>query len=491
MNFGAMGDERVQDVFRRVDAELFEAAGLDGIGILGAVSQERLDTLAADPAFVASLYTLRDDVQRSLAAPHWFQLRHEGELDLVAYFSPEFGLAEALPMYSGGLGILAGDHLKAASDLGIPLVGLGLFYHYGYMQQTIDRTGWQRERFREQIPRDMALSPVTDARITIDLAGVPTGARVWRVDVGRVQLYLLDSDVSENDEFGCSVTDRLYGGDTEQRIRQEILLGVGGVRLLEALGLRPQVFHMNEGHAAFLALERIRRAISDDGLRFEEAVEATRPAQVFTTHTPVPAGIDRFPRALIERYFTEWADECGVTIDTLMELGHEPGTEPGKDLNLAAMALRLAGAANGVSRIHGAVSRQMFSGIWPALARRRDADRVGDQRRPRPHLGVPRDGRPPRPPARFRLARSRRRALAAPRRGVRRRAVGDPPDRSRTTRRLRTASDPPGTDGARDARGGDGVVRLDPRPRDADHRFRATVCAVQAGNSAPAATAIA
>ena len=298
MNFGAMGDERVQDVFRRVDAELFEAAGLDGIGILGAVSQERLDTLAADPAFVASLYALRDDVQRSLAAPHWFQLRHEGELDLVAYFSPEFGLAEALPMYSGGLGILAGDHLKAASDLGIPLVGLGLFYHYGYMQQTIDRTGWQRERFREQIPRDMALSPVTDARITIDLAGVPTGARVWRVDVGRVQLYLLDSDVSENDEFGCSVTDRLYGGDTEQRIRQEILLGVGGVRLLEALGLRPQVFHMNEGHAAFLALERIRRAISDDGLRFEEAVEATRPAQVFTTHTPVPAGIDRFPRAL-------------------------------------------------------------------------------------------------------------------------------------------------------------------------------------------------
>ncbi len=367
VNFASMGDARVQDTFRRVDPDLWEADGLDGMKLLGAVSQDRLDALAGDAGFVAAIEALRDDLRRDLAAPHWFQLQHEGELDLVAYFSLEYGVAEALPIYSGGLGILAGDHLKAASDLGVPLVALGLFYHYGYLQQTLDRTGWQRERFRQLNPRDMALQPVRDADVVVDLAGVPVRARVWRAEVGGVHLYLLDADIDDNDDAGRAVTDRLYGGDAEHRLRQEILLGVGGLRLLESLGLHAQVFHMNEGHAAFLALERIRRAISDDGLSFDEAVEATRPAQLFTTHTPVPAGIDRFPRELIEKYFTAWADECGVDIDTLMDLGHEPGAEPGTELNLAAMGLRLAGAANGVSKIHGEVSRRMFNGVFPEL----------------------------------------------------------------------------------------------------------------------------
>jgi starch phosphorylase len=364
-NLAAIADERVQDLFRRIDPRLWDADGVDALGLLGRVPQERLDALAADAGFVAAAAELADDLARRLTAPRWFQRERDDALGLVAYFSPEFGLAEALPQYSGGLGILAGDHLKAANDLGVPLVGLGLFYQHGYFQQTLDRGGWQHEHFRRLNPSAMALSLVPDLHVTVDLAGAPVVAQVWRAQVGRVDLYLLDTDVDANADPDRSVTDRLYGGGEEQRIRQEILLGIGGVRLLDALGLVPDVFHMNEGHAGFLALERIRRRVVDDGLSFEEAIEATRPAQLFTTHTPVPAGIDRFPRDLVERYFSGWAAECGVTVDTLMSLGQEPGTPEGVTLNLAAMSLRLAGGANGVSRLHGEVSRAMFAGLWP------------------------------------------------------------------------------------------------------------------------------
>jgi len=364
-NLAAIADERVQDLFRRIDPPLWDADGADALGLLGRVPQERLDAVAADAAFVASATELADEFDRRLSAPRWFQRERADALGLVAYFSPEFGLAEALPQYSGGLGILAGDHLKAANDLGVPLVGLGLFYQHGYFQQHLDRGGWQHEHFRRLNPAAMALALVPDVRVTVDLAGVRVGAQVWRAQVGRVDLYLLDTDVEENTDVDRAVTDRLYSGGEEQRIRQEILLGIGGVRLLDALGLTPDVFHMNEGHAGFLALERIRRCVVDDGLSFEEAIEATRPAQLFTTHTPVPAGIDRFPRELVERYFSGWAGECGVTVDTLMSLGHEPGTPEGVTLNLAAMSLRLAGGANGVSKLHGEVSREMFKGLWP------------------------------------------------------------------------------------------------------------------------------
>jgi starch phosphorylase len=367
-NLAAIADERVQDLFRRIDPPLWDADGLDALGLLGRVPQERLDALAADAAFVAAATDLADDFDRRRTAQRWFQRERADELGLVAYFSPEFGLAEALPQYSGGLGILAGDHLKAANDLGVPLVGLGLFYQHGYFQQGLDRGGWQHEQFRRLNPSAMALSLVPDVRVTVDLAGVEVAAQVWRAQVGRVDLYLLDTDLEGNAEADRSVTDRLYGGGEEHRIRQEILLGVGGVRLLDALGLTPDVFHMNEGHAGFLALERIRRRVVDDGLTIEEAIEATRPAQLFTTHTPVPAGIDRFPRELVERYFGGWAAECGVAIDTLMSLGHEPGTPEGITLNLAAMSLRLAGGANGVSRLHGDVSRRMFAGLWPTTS---------------------------------------------------------------------------------------------------------------------------
>ena len=276
-------------------------------------------------------------------------------------------MAAGLPQYSGGLGVLAGDHLKAANDLGLPLTAVGLFYHHGYFTQEVDTRGHQEERFPRLDPRAMALEAVPDVRITVDIAGVPVVARLWLAHVGRIPLYLLDTDVEDNDDEHRLITDRLYGGGQEERIRQELLLGVGGFRALEALGQLPQVFHINEGHAGFLALERIRRAMVHEGLTFSEAKTAIRPGGVFTTHTPVPAGIDRFPRELMERYFSGWCRDVGLSLDELMELGHEPDTPPGEVFNMAAMSLRLSGQTNGVARLHGKVSRQMFSGVWPEV----------------------------------------------------------------------------------------------------------------------------
>lgn len=367
MNLGWSDDERAQDLFRRLDRDGWELEGRDPALMLATESREKLERLARDAAFTSLAATVRDELRRSLDEPRWFQRRAGSPLRSVAYFSPEFGIAAALPQYSGGLGVLAGDHLKAADELGLPLTGIGLFYRHGYFRQELDRRGWQVERFPRLDPRAMALEPVEDVTVTVELAGVPVHARLWRARVGRVPLYLLDTDIDDNDDLNRLTCDRLYGGGPEERIRQEIVLGVGGIRALEALGARPQVFHMNEGHAGFLALERIRRFMLDDGLSFEEARTATRPGTIFTTHTPVPAGIDRFPRELMERYFGSWCRELGLGIDDLMALGHEPGTPEGEVFNMAAMGLRLAGRSNGVSRLHGEVSRRMFAGLWPDL----------------------------------------------------------------------------------------------------------------------------
>ena len=271
----------------------------------------------------------------------------------IAYFSPEFGVSEDLPQYSGGLGVLAGDHLKGAADIGLPLVGVGLFYDHGYFHQKLDDRGWQQEEFPQLDPTALPLTPV-DGRVPLELAGEQVDADVWRYDVGSVPLYLLHVD---------GVTDRLYGGDIEHRLRQEIVLGVGGVRLLAELGIEAEVFHSNEGHAGFLMLERIRRAIVGDGLSFDEAVDRVRPGGIFTTHTPVPAGIDRFSRELMERYFGAWAAECGVAIDRLMALGHLPDEAPDAAFNMAVLGLRLAGRANAVSELHAHVSREMFASL--------------------------------------------------------------------------------------------------------------------------------
>jgi starch phosphorylase len=367
MNLRWSWDGRTRDLFRWVDPAIWEVTGHDPVRLLGLVRRERLEALASDPAFMSYLGEVHTDLERYLRAPLWFQNR-PSDLRAVAYFSPEFGIAEALPQYSGGLGVLAGDHLKAASGLGVPLVGVGLFYRQGYFRQELNSDGWQQERYPVLDPHAMAVTLVDGARVSVELAGVPLHAQIWRADVGRVRLYLLDADIDDNGDDARLVTDRLYGGGTEHRIRQEILLGIGGVRALDAVGEETQVFHTNEGHAGFLGLERIRRLMTADGLTFPEAIEAVRSGTIFTTHTPVPAGIDRFPRELMERYFKPWADEVGITLDDLMALGHQPGEPKDQPFNMAVMGLRLAGLSNGVSKLHGEVSRSMFSRLWPDVS---------------------------------------------------------------------------------------------------------------------------
>src|SRR3954451_8305645 len=264
MNLRWSWDDQTRDLFRWVDLEQWDASIHDPVRLLGLVPRERLETLASDPGFMRFLDEVHTELSGYLSKPRWFQAR-EGTtaLQSVAYFSPEFGIAEALPQYSGGLGVLAGDHLKAASDLGVPPIGGGLFYREAYFRQELSVDGWQQERYPVLDPFAMALTPEDDKRITVDLAGVPLVARILRADVGRVKLYLLDADISENDDETRAVTNRLYGGAGEHRIRQEILLGIGGVRALHEVGADPQVFHTNEGHAGFLGLERIRQLITD------------------------------------------------------------------------------------------------------------------------------------------------------------------------------------------------------------------------------------
>jgi starch phosphorylase len=366
MNLRWSWDARTRDLFRWVDPDAWDATHHDPVSLLGLVSRSRLDALAADAGFRRYLADTDVELTRYLEQPRWFQAREAtSPLRLVGYFSPEFGISEALPQYSGGLGVLAGDHLKASSDLGLPLVGVGLFYRHGYFRQSLSLAGWQQERFPDLDPYAMPVTECEGVRISVDLAGSLLGARVWRADVGRTPLYFLDTDILENPPEIRTVTDRLYGGDIEHRLRQEILLGIGGVRALQAVGHDVQVFHTNEGHAGFLGLERIRQLVTEHGLGFAEALEATRAGSIFTTHTPVPAGIDRFPRELLEPYFTRFAEECGVSFDDLMALGHRPGEPPDTPFNMAVMGLRLSARANGVAELHGAVSRTMFADLWP------------------------------------------------------------------------------------------------------------------------------
>ena len=358
-------DARSQEVFRWLDPDQWEISGHDPVRLLGLVPSSRLDDLARDPSFLGFMDEVLAELRRYLESARWFQGRTGSPLRSVAYFSPEIGIAEALPQYSGGLGVLAGDHLKAASGLGVPVVGVGLLYRHAYFHQELDADGWQLERYPTLDPHTMPLELVEGNTIEVDLAGAALLAQVWKARVGRVSLFLLDADVEGNEDDLRQVTDRLYGGDREHRLRQEILLGMGGVRALEALGETPQLFHMNEGHAGFCTLERIRTLCRAEGLAVPEAIEAVRATTVFTTHTPVPAGIDRFDHALMTRYFSTWADECGISVDDLMALGHEPDEPADAPFNMAILGLRLSGSANAVSKLHGVTSRRMFGALWP------------------------------------------------------------------------------------------------------------------------------
>ena len=365
MNLRWSWDDRARDLFRWVSPEAWEGTSGDPLKVLGSISRKRYEELMNDRSFLEFMREVQVELRHYMESDRWFQQR-KSPLRSVAYFSPEFGLSETLPQYSGGLGVLAGDHLKAASGLGIPILGVGLFYREGYFHQELNADGQQQERYVQLDPYGMALTRMKED-VEVEMAGNTVRAQIWRACVGRIALYMLDSDVEGNDDRARLVTDRLYGGDEEHRIQQEMLLGVGGVRALDAVGEDPQVFHMNEGHAGFLSLERIRRFITEEGLSFSEAVEANRAATGFTTHTPVAAGIDRFPRHLMERYFTSWADECAITFDQFMAIGQEPGADPSSPFNMAVMSLRLASKANSVSRLHGRVSRQIFHSLWPEV----------------------------------------------------------------------------------------------------------------------------
>ena len=362
------------DLFASIDPAAWAASGGDPIAMLSALPSARIAALAADGDFRRRLGDAELDLSWYMSEPRWYA-GQDGAPASIAYFSPEYGITAALPQYSGGLGILAGDHLKTASDLGVPLIGVGLLYRHGYFTQSLSADGWQAERYPSDDPNGLPLELLRDdsgapVHVKVGLtAGRVLAAQIWVAQVGRVPLLLLDSYVEENEADLHEVTDRLYGGGSDHRLRQELLLGVGGVRAVRAFcALRgcppPEVFHTNEGHAGFLGLERIRE-YTEQGLSFDEALEVCRAGTVFTTHTPVPAGIDRFERSLISEHFS---DDPLLPTERVLALGAE--TYPGGDpdvFNMAVMGMRLAQRVNGVSLLHGQVSREMFAGLWPGF----------------------------------------------------------------------------------------------------------------------------
>ena len=348
-----------------------DEAMLDPWRALRMAPERRLSELSIDRAFLAELGRLVGEGQVYLADGAWYEQTHGRATEpLVAYFSMEVGLDEALPLYSGGLGVLAGDHLKSASALGVPLVGVSLLYGEGYFRQQLDAVGWQREHYPAN---RLDLLPVAEVRgpderpLTVDVPfpGRAVRLAVWEVLVGRVRLYLLDSNVTENSPADRGITAQLYGGDPETRLQQELVLGIGGWRALRALGLRPPVLHLNEGHAAFAVLERARAWMVEQGAALEVARAATAAGNLFTTHTPVGAGFDVFPADLARRYLGRYADELGVDVEALIDLGRPQAGDRARPFEMAVLALRSSGAANGVSRLHGEVSRRLFAPLFP------------------------------------------------------------------------------------------------------------------------------
>lgn len=366
-------DHETIALFRRLDSDLWQATGQNPVLMLGKIKQERLDAASRDEAFLAHMDRVCWSLDQYMMEGGWFARAHDGGDGLrVAYFSAEYGLAECLPIYSGGLGILAGDHLKSASDLGVPLTAVGLLYQEGYFRQRLNADGWQQEHYEDNDFFNMPVLPEkgVDGRpvkIRVQYPGRTVTARVWRVQVGRVPLYLLDTNLPENSVEDREISLRLYGGDMELRIKQEILLGIGGVTALAALGIEANVYHMNEGHSAFLALERIRRVMEEKKAPFAEARELTSAGNVFTTHTPVPAGNDRFPPELFMKYLSYYCGALGLSEKELLGLGREKAEDVSEPFCMTVLALKLAAKRNGVSKLHGSVSRKMWRSVWPDL----------------------------------------------------------------------------------------------------------------------------
>lgn len=361
-----------RELFRRLDYPLWRQTRHNPVEMLIELSPEQLEKRAKNAGWLRQYEKVMIMFDRMLENGHtWFHTTYPELKDqTIAYFSFEFGLHNSLPIYSGGLGILSGDHAKEASDLGLPFVGVGFMYPQGYFRQRVPSHGWQ-EAVYELIDIDRAPIQIVededgqDLKISVELGHRTVYARIWRVNVGRNPLYLLDTDVDENDPWDRELSARLYSGDSEMRIRQEIMLGIGGVRALQALGIKPAAWHMNEGHSAFLLLENVRQKVAD-GLNFDEAVDLVRRNSIFTTHTPVPAGHDAFSYHLLDQYFSDYWDEMGVNREKFLALGaHEE--EWGQAFNMTVLALHLANKTNGVSKLHGEVSREMWQPVWPEL----------------------------------------------------------------------------------------------------------------------------
>ena len=363
-------------LFQRIDGDLWENSNKNPIKFLKHVSQERLENVAKDVNFLKEYDKIVEDFEGYMNSKStWFTKKYPEEKDdLIAYFSAEYGLDQTIPIYSGGLGILSGDHLKSASDLGIPLVAVGLLYKNGYFNQKIDGDGNQQTEYNDIDLYDLPINPVKndigdDLIIYVKFPKRRLYLKVWSIKVGRVTLYLLDSDIEKNNPEDRDVTLRLYGGDQEMRIRQEIVLGQAGVELLtKYLKLKPTVYHMNEGHSAFLTLELMKNIIKDKQVSFDVAKDIASSKTVFTTHTPVPAGNDIFPLDLVEKYFKDFWPRLGLTREEFLRLGMKPGKELDNGFNMGILALKIAGKKNGVSKLHGAVSRELFGEIWPNIA---------------------------------------------------------------------------------------------------------------------------
>jgi starch phosphorylase len=359
----------IRALFRRLDPVMWKESAYNPVAMLGRVSQQTLNRSAGEPRYLA-LYTHaceRFDAHMNRPIPP------DAEGKLIAYFSMEYGLTECMPIYSGGLGVLSGDHLKSSSDCDIPLVGIALLYQQGYFRQFLNPDGWQQERTLDNDFYTLPIQPALDAKgnllvVSVELPEGPVKIKVWSMDIGRVKLYLLDTNIPENvrpEDRG--ITGQLYGGDNDTRIRQEIVLGIGGIRALDELGLKPTVYHMNEGHSAFLALERIRQLMAKERLSFEEALEASRGNNVFTTHTPVPAGIDLFDPGLMRHYFSRYCQEMNIPIDRVLALGRRNAHDEGEPLSMAILALNASAYRNAVSRLHRLVSQDMWADLWPQL----------------------------------------------------------------------------------------------------------------------------
>ena len=369
------------NLFRRLDPDGWEDTYHNPVAMLGRIDQDRLMEMASDEGFLAHLARTHSDLRSYMEKPGWWYKTYggDGSADAptnrevqVAYFCAEFGITECLPIYSGGLGVLAGDHLKSASELDIPLVGIGLMYQQGYFRQRLNADGWQLELFPRNDFPNMPIRPVRDpdgqqVTIQVDMPGRKMKAQVWVAQVGRISLYLMDTNVPENSPEDRHITAQLYGGDQEMRIRQEILLGIGGVRMLRALGHSPKAYHMNEGHSAFLSMERIRLLMVEHGATFDEAREAVVASNVFTTHTPVPAGNDAFEPWLIDKYLSNYWEQLGLTREEFLALGRQEPDSQDEPMSLTVLSLRMSGFRNAVSKLHGEVSRKLWSGVWPGV----------------------------------------------------------------------------------------------------------------------------